>query len=200
MGFLSGTVAKGLPANTGDTGAVGLIPASGRLPGGGNVFLLVFLYSQYSCWENPVNRGACWATIHGVSKSLTWLSDWAYIHTHFTKYYQGYRVRLCWLQSQFVVQVFSPSVIFDSLWPLELQRTRLPCPSPSPRAYSNSCPLSQWCHPTISFSVIPFSSCLQPFPTPGSFLMSRLSHQVAKVLELQLHHQSFQWIFRIDLL
>ena len=80
MGFLSGTVAKGLPANTGDTGAVGLIPASGRLPGGGNVFLLVFLYSQYSCWENPVNRGACWATIHGVSKSLTWLSDCAYTH------------------------------------------------------------------------------------------------------------------------
>ena len=50
----------------------------------------------------------------------------------------------------------------------------LPCPSPSPRACSNSCPLSWWCHPTISSSVVPFSSCLQSFPASGSFLMSRL--------------------------
>ena len=64
--------------------------------------------------------------------------------------------------------------------------------------YSNSCPSQQWCHPTISSSVIPFSSHLQSFPTSGSFPMSSL-HQVAKVLELQLQHQSFQWIFRIDI-
>ena len=51
---------------------------------------------------------------------------------------------------------------------------RLPCPSPTPRACSNSCPSSQWCHPTISSSVIPFSSCLQSFPASGSFPMSRL--------------------------
>ena len=62
----------------------------------------------------------------------------------------------------------------DSLWPHGLQHTRLPCPSPTPRAYSNSCPLSWQCHPTISFSVIPFSSCLQSFPASGSFLMSQL--------------------------
>ena len=80
MGFLSGTVAKDLPANAGDIGDMGLIPASGRFPGGGNVFLLVFLYSQYSCWGNPMNRGAWWATVHGVSKSPTRLSDWAYTH------------------------------------------------------------------------------------------------------------------------
>ena len=55
-----------------------------------------------------------------------------------------------------------------------LQQARLPCPSPSPRACSNSRPLSQWCHPTISSSVIPFSSCLQFFPTLGSFPRSRL--------------------------
>ena len=54
------------------------------------------------------------------------------------------------------------------------QHTRLPCPSPTPRACSNSCPLSQWCHPTISSSVFPFSSCLQSFPASGSFLMSHL--------------------------
>ena len=57
----------------------------------------------------------------------------------------------------------------DSLRPHEQQHTRLPCPSPTPRACSNSCPSNQWCHPTISSSVIPFSSCLQSFPAPGSF-------------------------------
>ena len=60
------------------------------------------------------------------------------------------------------------------LWPYGLQHTRLPCPSPSPRACSNSCPLSRWCHPTISSFVIPFSSCLQSFPASGSFQMSQL--------------------------
>ena len=62
----------------------------------------------------------------------------------------------------------------NSLWPHGLQHTRLPCPSPSPGACSNSCPLSQGCHPTISSSVIPFSSSLQSFPALGSFLMSQL--------------------------
>ena len=60
----------------------------------------------------------------------------------------------------------------DSLQPHGLQPTRLPCPSPTPGACSNSCPSSQWCHPTSSFSVTPFSSCLQSFPAPGSFPMS----------------------------
>jgi len=65
---------------------------------------------------------------------------------------------------------FSHSVMADSLWPQGLQHTRLPYPSTTPRAYSNSCPLSQWCHPTVSSSVITFSSCLQSFPASGSFL------------------------------
>ena len=56
----------------------------------------------------------------------------------------------------------------------ELQHTRPPCPSPTPEVYPNSCPLSQWCHPTISSSVIPFSSCPQFFPASGSFQMSQL--------------------------
>ena len=98
----------------------------------------------------------------------------------------------------------------DSLQPHRLQHARLPCPSLSPRGCTNSWPLSQWCHPAISSSVIPFS-----FPASGSFSMSRLfftlsQHQalfqwvgsslVAKVLELQLQHQSSQWIFRVDFL
>ena len=68
---------------------------------------------------------------------------------------------------------FSRSVLSDSLWPHRLQHSRLPCQSPTLGACSNSCPLSQWCHPTISFSVVPFSSCLQSFPASGSFRMSQ---------------------------
>ena len=62
----------------------------------------------------------------------------------------------------------------DSLRPHELQYARPPCPSPTPGAYPNSCPLSRWCHPTISSSVIPFTSCPQSFPTSRSFQMSQL--------------------------
>ena len=70
--------------------------------------------------------------------------------------------------------LFSCSVVSDSLWPYGLQHARLPCPSPSPRACSNSCPLSQWCYPIISSSVVPFFSCPQSFPASGSFLMTQL--------------------------
>ena len=70
--------------------------------------------------------------------------------------------------------LFSHSVVSDSLWPHGLQHTRLPCTSPSLGVCSNSCPLSWWCHPTISSSVVPFSSCPQSFPALGSFLMSHL--------------------------
>ena len=69
---------------------------------------------------------------------------------------------------------FSHSVVSNSLQPHELQHTRLPCPSPTTRAYSNSCPSSLWCHSTISSHVVPFSSHLQSFPVSGSFQMSQL--------------------------
>ena len=69
---------------------------------------------------------------------------------------------------------FSCSVLSDSLWPHGLQHARPPCPSPTPRVHPNACPLSQWCHPTISSSVVPFSCCLQSFPATGSFQMSQL--------------------------
>ena len=68
---------------------------------------------------------------------------------------------------------FNHSVVSNSLQPHGLQHAQLPCPSPTPGAHSNSYPLSQWCHLTISYSVIPFSSCLQSFPTSGSFPMSQ---------------------------
>ena len=68
---------------------------------------------------------------------------------------------------------FSRSVISDFLWPCGLQHAKFPCPSPTPGACSNSCPLSRWCHPTISSSVVPFSSRLQSFPASGSFPRSQ---------------------------
>ena len=68
---------------------------------------------------------------------------------------------------------FSHSVVSDTLWPCWLQHARLPCPSLIPGACSNSCSLNQWCHPTISSSVVPFSSCLQSFPASGSLPVSQ---------------------------
>ena len=72
------------------------------------------------------------------------------------------------------VQFNSVAQLCLTLWPHESQHARPPCPSPTPRVHPNSCALSQWCHLTISSSAIPFSSCLQSFPTSGSFQMSQL--------------------------
>ena len=74
------------------------------------------------------------------------------------------------------ILLFSHLAVSDSLWHHRLQYAKLPCPSPSPRACTNSCPLSWWCHPTISSSssVVHFPSCLQSFSPSGSFLMSQL--------------------------
>ena len=83
-----------------------------------------------------------------------------------------HKLTLNYLQSFSSVQ-FSCSVMSDSLPPHEPQHTRPPCPSPTPGVHPNPCPLSQWCHLTISSSVVPFSSCPQSFPASGSFLMSQ---------------------------
>ena len=78
------------------------------------------------------------------------------------------------MQFQFSSVQFSRSVVSNSLRPHELQHTRPPCPSPTPRVHPNSCPLSRWCHPAISYSVVPFSSCPQSIPASESFPMSQL--------------------------
>ena len=88
----------------------------------------------------------------------------------------------------------------DFLWPHGLQHTRLPCLLLFPKVSSNSCPLSLWCHPTISSSVVPFSSCPQSFPASGFFPMSQLFTSGGQAFELQLQHQSFQSLFRVDFL
>ena len=95
---------------------------------------------------------------------------------------------------------YSHSVISDSLWPLGLQHNRLPCPSLTPRACSNSCPSSQWCHPTISSSVVPFSSCLPFFPNIRVFSNeSVLRIRWPKYWSVSFSH-SFWWIIRTDFL
>ena len=98
---------------------------------------------------------------------------------------------------------FSHSVMSESWRPRGLQHTRPPYPLSTAGVYSSSCPLSLWCHLTMSSSIFPFSSCLQSFSASGSFPASGSSHQVDKILEFQLQHQSFQWIsglisFRMD--
>ena len=85
----------------------------------------------------------------------------------FAEIVQAYSVRCISVQ-------FSRSVVSDCLWPHGLQHARPPCPSPAPGVYPNPCSLSRWCHPTISSSVVPFSSCLQSFPASGSFQMIQL--------------------------
>ena len=80
---------------------------------------------------------------------------------------------LSYFVNKFALVLFSHSVMADSLQPHGLQHARTPCPSPTPRACSNSCLLSQRCQQTISSSVIPFSSCLQSFPASGSFPLSQ---------------------------
>ena len=92
-----------------------------------------------------------------------------------------------------IVQSLSHIQLF---WPHGLQHARFPCPSLSPGIYTNSCPLSQWCHPTISSSVAPSPPNLNLSEHQSLFQWIGSSHQVAKALELQ--HQCFQWIFRVD--
>ena len=90
---------------------------------------------------------------------------------HFQKYSMTLNI---WSPKAFSSDQFSCSIMSSSLWPHGLQHARLPCPSPTPRAYSNSRPLNWWCHPTTSSSVIPFSSCFQSCWASGSFPMSQL--------------------------
>ena len=108
----------------------------------------IFLQAKVSLWNKYI---------------LFYFALWNYfmvVWNHMLKAYM-YSVQFC------------HSVMSDSLWSHGLQHARLPCPSLTPRAYSNACPLHRWCHPTISSSVVPFYSCLQSFPGSGSFPMTQ---------------------------
>ena len=108
--------------------------------------------------------------------------------------------KFCMNPDSWICYCCSASKSCPTLRPHGLQHASLPYPSLSPRICSNACSLCWWCYPTISSFVTPFSSCPQSFPASGSCLFQWICslHQVNKVLELQLQHQSFQWIFRVD--
>ena len=141
-----------------------------------------------------------------------WIKVCLHTHTetHTVDYYstkkKKKRIKFCHLQQHvwtwraFSSVQFSCSVVSDSLRLHGLKNTRPACPSPTPGVYPNSCPLSRWCHPTISSSVIPFFSCPDLSQHQCLFKWVSSSHQVAKVLEFQLQHQSFQWTPGTDLL
>ena len=95
---------------------------------------------------------------------------------------------------------YSHSVMSDTLQSHGLQHTSLPCPSPTPRACSNSCPSCWWCHPIISSSVVPSHPAFNLSQHQGLFQWVSSLHQVAKRLEFQLQHQPYQWIFKTDFL
>ena len=110
------------------------------------VALRIWNFSRVSVLKSVENNS-------GKDVELGWLMQWSHCLHQFSQ--------------------FSRSVVSDSSRPHGPQHTRHPCPSPTLGVYSNSCPLSRWCHPTISPSVVPFSSCLQSFPASGPFLMSQ---------------------------
>ena len=136
-----------------------------------------------------------WATVHGITNNWTRLSNW---HSPLCLPTHGYTYIFFHVRDYGFcphISLFSRSVLSDSLGSHGLQQARLPCPSPTPGAYSNSCPLSRWCHSIISSSVIPYSSCLQSFQHQGLFKWVSSLHLVAKVLELQLQYQSYLFVF-----
>ena len=199
---------------------------------------------QYSCLENPRDRGACWAAIYGVAQSRTWLPwlssrriltplhrsiFWMKVNTNNTKYYLQLK-RLIYKDSgthdwiwgfkngksqytDFIAEInksnylksfyyhlksfhifctfsvqFSCSVMSQSLQPHEPQHARPSCPSPTPRVHPNPCPLSRWCHPTISSLSSPSPPALNVSQHQDLFKWVSSSYQVAKVLEFQLQH------------
>ena len=165
-GFKDGSVVKNLPANAGDTGS---IPGSGRSPGGGHGNPL-----QYSCLENPMDRGAGQATVHGVTESQTWLS------TH--KYVQF---------SRSVSRLCNP----------------MDCSMPGLPVHHQLLEFTQTHAHWVGDAIQPSHSLSSPSPPAfsvsqhqGLFQWVNSSHEVAKALEFQLQHQSFQWIFRTGLL
>ena len=108
-----------------------------------------------------------WVAI-SFCRGSSWPRDWTQVSCI------AGRLFTSWTIIQFSSVQFSLSVVSDSLRTHESQQARPPCPSPTPRVYSNSCPSNRWCHPAISSSVVPFSSCPQSLPASGSFPVSQL--------------------------
>ena len=163
------------------------------LPGKGLCEMLV----SWSCLTlcDPMDCCPLGLSVHGIlqARILEWVAipfyrgsslprDWTCVSHMAGKFFTiwatrevlTYNYNLLILFRRLSSVQFSYWVVFDSLQPHELQHARPPCPSPTPGVYSNSCPSSRWCHPAISSSVVPFSSCLQSLPASESFPMGQL--------------------------
>ena len=144
------------------------------------------LWVNLESWEDGQVFASVWGRWLGPSD---WLTKWFEVHTggpcNFWAGESGtcksvgkgsvelvLKLHLLGIHISVASVQFSHSVMSNSLWPHGLQHTKLPCPSPTPGACSNSGPSSRWCHPTILFSIVPFSSCLQSFPASGSYISS----------------------------
>ena len=139
-----------------------------------------------------------WTVAHQspLSMGFSMPEYWSGYHFLLQGVIQGSNLHCLWLlhcrwipsrlSHKFSSVQFSCSVVSDSLWLHGMQHVRAPCPSPTPWVYPNSCPLNQWYHPTISSSVIPFSSCLQSIPASESFPMSQFfTSQITSVIYYQ---------------
>ena len=156
------------------------------LPATHPAFILESTYSSLSDCQHT------WASNRQISLAQGWTRDPNLSIENIMAKLRGFCL---WADSPQAVKLrvgykvsvqFSCSFLFDSLWPCELQHARPACPSPTPGVHSNSCPSSQWCHPAISSSVIPFSSCPQSLQHQSLFQWVNSSCEVAKVLEFQL--------------
>ena len=214
--FLLSLYVLGFPGSSANTESAcnaedpGLIPGLGRFPWRSEwlptpVFLPRELYWQrnlagYSPWGSKESDMTEWITISLITFSICTRPP----HKQIVNERKYLLIQLSQLLNEvsqhYFTDIMAETYTSDSSWPCWLQHTRPPSPSPTPGVYSNSCPLSQRCHPTISSSVVPFPSCLQSFPASGSFPVSQFFTSVAKVLEFQLQNQSFQWMPRTDLL
>ena len=160
----------------------------------------------------PVDCSLQGSSVHGILQAR--ILEWVAVSFSRGSSWPRYRTQVCSLadslplshegspQWRLVIPLFKCSVPKSDSVTLWTAAPRLPCPSLPPSVCSLSHPLSQWHHPTISLCVAPFS-CPQSFPASRSFLIwceVSSSHQVARLLDLQLQHQSFQWIFRVDFL
>ena len=133
---------------------------------------------MWSCGHRHLSRGYVWGACYRIWICVKWFYGrvkkmWFCSLLGVVK-----RIKVIWWLDRwmflFISVQFSHSVVSNSLWPHGPQHARPPCPWLTPRVYPNLCPLSWWCHPTISSSVIPFSSCPQSFPASESFQMSQL--------------------------
>ena len=148
----------------------------------------------YLCWNLSILKSNITAEIPLLFKVIYFLM--VYLHSEICILFH----KMLWLHLPLSSVQFSHSVVSDYLRPHGLQHARPPCPSPTPGVYSNSCPLSRWCHPAIASSVVPSPPALNHCQHQDLLQWLSSLHQVAKVLEFQLQHQSLQWTHRTDLL